>query len=662
MRRLYTLVLSLLILPLLAMFWWRGRHDRGYRKRWNERFALQRIPESAVGGIVVHAVSVGEVAAALPLIRRLRAAYPALPLTVTCTTPTGSARIRAAFGDAVHHCYLPFDLPGANRRFLEKLQPRALVILETELWPNLLAACRAALIPVIVANARLSAGSAKGYRRFYRFTRDIVANIDLLLAQDRATARRFTALGLAHRPQVCGNLKFDHEMPQAASETAARLAHLMAGRRVWVAGSTHAGEDEQLIAAARIARRQMPDLLLVLVPRHPDRFDEVARLLAAGGMRFLRRAEVEGVAFDTDAVLVDAMGELGVWYALADLIFVGGSLIPRGGHNPLEAMCLGKAVQSGPHVHNFAQAYQQLDCMGAVNWVRDAESLAHSTLELLQDPQRLAQQGEAALALYREHGGASERMVNAIRSFLGTDLNRFRSDTLPRQTLWWQRDCFERVHPQHFDPAYWQAEQAVIGASTGRNTAWFIRCNGRNMVLRHYYRGGLIAKLSRDRFLRVPVLHSRAMQEFSLLQRMSARGLPVPRPCAARMVRDGLTYRADLLIELIPDAHDLATILSKQHALTAQQWQRVGQAIARLHGENIYHSDLNCHNILLDAAGKIWLIDFDKCAPRAPGKWKRQNLERLLRSLRKEKGKLDTFHWTDDDWQSLLLGYAPGPG
>lgn len=662
MRLLYTLALYLLTAPILAWFWWRGRRDVGYRQRWGERFALQRMPAQAVGGLVVHAVSVGEVVAATPLIRALLAAYPELPITVTCTTPTGSARIAAAFGTQVHHCYLPLDLPGATRRFLQKLQPRALIILETELWPNLLAASRKALVPTIVVNARLSTRSARGYRRFYKISKQILADIDLLLAQDRATARRFAALKLRHAPQVCGNLKFEQHIPQRIENLAQQLRPLLTARKVWVAGSTHAGEDEMLVAAFRALKLHIPELLLVLVPRHPERFDPVAQLLMENGIATLRRSQLDpdnGQAITrADAVLVDAMGELLAWYAVADLVFIGGSLIERGGHNPLEAMVLGKAVQSGPHVHNFADAYRRLDGRKAVNWVSDADSLVHSTRTLLGNGQLLQAQGEAALALYREQSGATGRMLAAIQAYLGPDAHAFRSRETDKQTIWWQQDFFTQAEPNHFEPAWWQAQQAVTGSSKGRHTAWFVRHEGRAMVLRHYYRGGLIAKLSRDRFLRVPLLHSRAMQEYALLLQMGAHGLPVPRPCAARMVRSGLTYRADMLIELIPGSRDLATILSQTRSLNAEEWQRVGAAIAHMHAENIYHSDLNCHNILLDDAGKVWLIDFDKCASRTPGPWQQQNLERLLRSLRKEQRKMAQFHWTDADWAALLQGYA----
>lgn len=654
---LYSTALLLLTPVLLLYFLLRSRKDPAYRKRFSERLALQPVPAQAVGGIVVHAVSVGEVVAATPLIKALQQQYPELRLTVTCTTPTGSSRIINSFGDSVHHCYLPLDTPGAVSRFLRKLQPQAVILLETELWPNVLQQCRRALIPTVVVNARLSARSAKGYRRWYSFSRLALDNISLLLAQDKATARRFKALGCKADIQVCGNLKYDMQLPARHSALVSQFQPQFSGRQVWVAGSTHAGEDELLVQAFQQLKPQFPQLLLIIVPRHPERFDTVAQLISQVGLSYLRRSSGQQVTPQHDVMLADTMGELLAWYQLADVVFIGGSLIARGGHNPLEAMCFAKPLQTGPHVFNFAQAYQWLEQAGAVNWVNDCASLVSSTAQLLQQPQQAAEQGAKALALYQRHGGACVRMSRLISDYLGADCGHFRIRQAGSVVQWYDAQVFQQPDELSFSAAYWQQQQAVIGQSCGRNIAWFIRHNGTALVMRHYYRGGLIGKLVKDKFSYQSVLQSRAMQEFNLLRHMRRCGLPVPRPLAAQYCRSGLGYSADIMIELVNNSRDLAGILASGTILSPQQWRQLGQLIARFHQHKVYHSDLNCHNILLDQQGRFWLIDFDKCSLRQPGNWQQANLDRLLRSLEKERGLHGGFCWQQTQWPALLQGY-----
>lgn len=244
----------------------------------------------------------------------------------------------------------------------------------------------------------------------------------------------------------------------------------------------------------------------------------------------------------------------------------------------------------------------------------------------------------------------------AMTTFLPTDLAHFRQQQLAKQHLWYQSNIFSSWQSEYFKPEYWQQQQAVIGQSKGRNTAWFIQYQQTKLVLRHYYRGGLVGKLLSDQFFITPVNHSRAMQEFTLLRRMHGMGLPVPRPVAASYQQQGLIYRASIIIELVPYSQDLATVMS-QRQLTAQEWQNVGQTIAKFHQQGVYHSDLNCRNILLDDNGKVWLIDFDKCELRQAGAWQQQNLQRLQRSLLKEQGLSNQFYWQQQQWQDLEQGY-----
>ena len=653
----YSLLMYLATVPVLLYLCWRSRKDKRYRQRLAERLALQQVPEQARGGLVIHAVSVGEVVAATPLIHALAQQYPDITLTICCTTPTGSERIQQSFAGAVYHCYLPLDTPGAVKRFLNKLQPQAVIVLETELWPNLLQQCRRALIPCIVVNARLSARSARGYRRFYAFSQLALRNISLLLAQNTHTARRFAALGCSAKLQVCGNLKFDMAVPANQQAVLAQYLPQFSGRKLWVAGSTHASEDELILAAYQQLLPRFPNLLLILVPRHPERFSKVAQLAEQAGLSLQTRSSEQIIRKDTQVMLGDSMGELLAWYQAADVVFIGGSLIERGGHNPLEAMALGKAIQSGPHVFNFAQPYQWLSKAGAVNIVSDSAGLALNTERLLTEPELAAQQGATALALYQQHSGAASRSALAIAAFLGDEINSFAVTGSGRSIRWYQRDVFATPSALSFAADHWQQQNAVIGQSQGRNTAWFVRYQASSFVLRHYYRGGLVGKLVKDSFSYQRVLQSRAMQEFALLRHMRRCDLPVPRPLAAQYLRTSLGYKADMMLTLIDGSQDLFHRLRDGLALTEQQWQQLGALIARFHLAGVYHSDLNCHNILLDSNTQFWLIDFDKCGLLPAGAWQQANLARLQRSLRKELSLHPGFAWDESQWPWLLQGY-----
>lgn len=659
----YTLLIYLLRPVLLLLFVWRSRADAAYRQRFAERFALQTIAPAQQGGLLVHAVSMGEVVAAIPLIEALLHDYSALPLTITCTTPTGSARICQHFAaqisaGRVYHCYLPFDTPGANRRLLHKLAPQLVLLLETELWPNLLQTASRHQVPVFLVNARLSQRSARGYRRFAWLVKPMLQQLTTILAQDNATARRFNTLAGRNNASPlavrAGNLKYDMRIAPDLAQRAAVLRTDWGTRPVLVAGSTHAGEDEILLAALQLLRQQLPDLLLILVPRHPDRFDSVARQIETQGLKFVRRSRDQAVTPDTAVLLGDSMGELMLWYQAADLVFIGGSLIPRGGHNPLEAMCLAKPLLSGPHVFNFALAYQLLEQHSAVRWVSDATTLAEQVQALLGDPAQRQRLALAGLQLYQQQGGATARILAKI-----SQQALARPVQLPGELRWCAPVLAANLQNEPlFDRAWWQAQQAVTGHSVGRNTVYFVReaSAETDWVLRHYYRGGLIGKLNKDWFAPVPVARSRALAEFGLLLWMRQAGLPVPAPVAARYQRRGFGYSADILLERIPQSQDLFHYLQRQ-ALTQAQWQQLGVVVAQLHQAGVYHSDLNCHNILLDAKGQFWLIDFDKCARRSGTDWWPEPVARLQRSLQKELGLRAAFHFTAADWQMLSAGY-----
>lgn len=417
MRLLYTGLLYLILPLALLRLYWRGRHDAGHRRRWRERLGF--FPPLPSGCLWVHAVSLGETRAALPLIRALLERYPDLPLLVTTTTLTGSRQVREALGERVLHVYAPYDLPGAVRRFLRQTRPRLAVIMETELWPNLLRQCAVAGIPTMIANARLSERSARGYARIRRLTASMLRDVTLIAAQAEADADRFRALG-APRVEVTGNLKYDLSLPDDLPKRGWQLRRELLGeeRRVWIAASTHAGEDEQILAALALLRPRWPELLLLLVPRHPERFDGVAALCRQQGCKLVRRSEQRACAPDTAVFLGDTMGELLLFYAAADLAFVGGSLVDTGGHNVLEPALLSLPVLFGPHMFNFTEASQRLLEAEAAWQVTNAAALATAVDRLLADPELRRTIGQRGRAVVERHRGALAALLDGVETLL----------------------------------------------------------------------------------------------------------------------------------------------------------------------------------------------------------------------------------------------------
>jgi 3-deoxy-D-manno-octulosonic-acid transferase len=432
MRRLYTLLLRVL-LPFAAA----GAAVRSLARGESWRLTAERFglgdPVPA-GGIWVHAVSVGEVQAAAALVGALRE-RSTRPLTLTCATPTGRARASQALAADVHVRYAPYDLPGAVRRTLERLKPTLLIVLETELWPNLLHACAAARVPVMIASARVSARSARRYGRFPGLLRDALAAGVWVAAQSDVDAERFCELGVpASRVCVAGNVKFDREVSPAVRERGAQLRHRYAGYRpLWVAGSVHPGEIDAVIGAQLQLRQQASEPasapVLVLAPRHPQRFEEAAAALARSGLRWARRSQEGRMApnpqgtgdaapTDIEVLLLDTLGELMDFYAAADLAFVGGSLVPVGGHNLLEPAALGLPVLSGPHQFNSPDVARLLTAEHALETVRTGAELAAAVAMLLADQAQRRQRGDAARAVIEGNRGAVERVLQQIRALL----------------------------------------------------------------------------------------------------------------------------------------------------------------------------------------------------------------------------------------------------
>jgi 3-deoxy-D-manno-octulosonic-acid transferase len=659
-----------LLTPLIFIYLWaRGTRAPEYRQRWRERLAFQVVPIQARDGIVIHCVSVGETVAARGLIEAILQHYPQLPITLTAMTPTAAELARKLFGQRVHHAYLPIDSKAAMRRFIDKFAPRCLIILETELWPNLLAQTKQRGIKVIVVNARLSAKSFESYQRFSWLLGPIWSALDLVICQHADTERRFQELGVRRdRTVVRGNLKFDCQVP-ATTISSAQQWRAEQQRPMIVAASTHQGEDGIILQSFAQVLRAVPDALLIIVPRHPERFREVTALAQ---QQFATMTRSSGLAvLPSHQVLIgDSMGELLFWYAAADVAVMGGSLITRGGHNPLEPIATKTPVISGRHVFNFQQLYDRLHEVKAVRFVDDAQQLAEQCLQLLQQPEQGQAMATLATEEFATEHGATARVLADIKALFPAPTNRSARTLKMIQTLhpkpgteiWYDDSLANAITDDYFEPSFWRQQDKIIGSATGRASAWFIQHQPQNMLLRHYYRGGLVGKVNRDRFSREALIKSRAMAEFSLLLQLRELDLPVPQPIAARYQRAPIWgYRADILVAVIANSQDLFKLLL-QRSLTAAEWCLVGATIRQLHQAGVYHSDLNCHNLMLDQAGKVWIVDFDKCGFRAEGEWQQANLQRLLRSLVKEQGKAEQgqqpFHWQQTtDWPELMRGY-----
>jgi len=424
-RIFYSLVFYLLIPFALLRLLYRSLRVPAYRYRWKERFGYCRLPKNwraEEKSIWIHAVSVGETLAAVPLVKALQKQYPDTQLVVTTMTPTGSERVKAMFGDSVFHVYLPYDLPGAMRRFVSKIDPALLVIMETELWPNLLHICKFAGCRTMLVNARLSGKSANGYRRFLPLTRAMLDQLDVIAAQAQADAERYVELGAAvDRVHVTGNIKFDTSPPddqQSTPDIFQQLARLQ--RPVLIAASTREGEAEKVLEAFRQCLIQEPGLLLILVPRHPEKFDSVARLCEQQGLVVERRSSDRLSDGNVQVWLGDSMGEMWRYYQLADLAFVGGSLVDTGCHNVLEPAALGIPVLVGPSQFNFATICNQLQEAGALITVADQHDLAQQVLQLLGNAQWRKSMGQAGRHIIETNRGCLQRLQSLIAEQLDT--------------------------------------------------------------------------------------------------------------------------------------------------------------------------------------------------------------------------------------------------
>jgi 3-deoxy-D-manno-octulosonic-acid transferase len=410
----------LLLVPLYPLrLFWRAQKAPAYRQRWLERFGLFE-PPNRQDGIWIHAVSVGEVQAISQLVGRLLDQYPQRPLLITTATPTGADRVQALFGDEVEHRYAPIDLPWVVRRYLHLFQPRLLILVETEIWPNLIYHAKQEGVPTLLANARLSVRSAQRYHRLARLTRETLRNLTLIAPHAEADAERFHTLGA--RPdqlEVIGSIKYDIRLPGSLLERADVLRREWGGQRpVWIAASTHDGEDELILQAHYRVRQVIRDALLVLVPRHPERFERVAQLVEDSGFQMVKRSEQRPCEQHTGVFLGDTMGELTLFIGASDAAFIGGSLVPHGGHNILEAAAQGVAVVFGPYIFNFTEISELFLQQQAAVQVESVDALAQQITQWLSDASERSRIGEAGRELVDKNRGALDRLTRLVEQLL----------------------------------------------------------------------------------------------------------------------------------------------------------------------------------------------------------------------------------------------------
>lgn len=420
MQIIYTLLLYLIQPFVWLKLLWRSRKAPAYRQRWLERYGFCK-NKVKPNGILVHAVSVGETIAAIPLIKALQQKYPQLPITVTTMTPTGSERVKTLLKDSVSHVYLPYDLPGAIKRFLKTTKPKIVIIMETELWPNLISQCYKQKIPLIIANARLSERSAARYGKLGKAVKQIFSKISMVAAQNQHDGERFVSLGLpTDHLAITGSIKFDINLSNEQRQKINQLKQQwQLNRPVLIAASTHSGEDEIILTAFKKLLLKHANLLLILVPRHPERFKTVEKLISDSGFNYLKRSANQIPTEQTQIVLGDTMGELLELYAMADIAFVGGSLVKQGGHNPLEPALHHIAIITGEYFFNFQVICEQLiEAQGMIVCTNSADDLYSSIDCLLNDNSSRNQLGENAYLVLKQNQGALSRLLTVINHYL----------------------------------------------------------------------------------------------------------------------------------------------------------------------------------------------------------------------------------------------------
>jgi len=420
MYLIYSLVLFLLLPLVLIRLYFRSFKNPEYLNRWQERFGFIPKLDSGKDVIWIHAVSVGEVQASRPLVDYLQQHYPACQILLTTTTPTGLIMVTRVFAGSVAHRYFPYDLPFSVARFLRITRPRVLLILETEIWPNLYRYCRQLGIPIMLINARLSEKALAGYRMFPALIRATLGKVTTIATQSIDNASRFISLGAPEdRVHVTGNIKFDIKIPHSIREQGESIRRFFsASRPVWIAASTHDGEDEIILDAARIIQASLPDSLLILTPRHPERFVSVRQLCLKQGFTVACYTDMEAYSAGTQVFLLDVLGQLPVYYAAADVAFVGGSLVPVGGHNMLEPACLGMPLITGRHLFNFSEISNLLRSANALFEVETAAELSEKVIEFLGDANLRFSTGERARTVVVGNQGSINKIMKLLEEVI----------------------------------------------------------------------------------------------------------------------------------------------------------------------------------------------------------------------------------------------------
>ena len=414
----YTLLFTLALPIILLRLIWQGLRSPAYFKRLHERFGYVPVLNFDKSVIWIHAVSVGEVEASRPLIKLLQNEFPKYQLIMTTMTPTGSERVKLLFSDVVRHSYLPYDVPFAIKRFIAAIHPQFGVIMETEIWPNLISICTKNDIKIILANARISERSIKGYQCISTLTHRTLQSLTLIAAQSEQDRQYFLQLGAdSKKVHTIGNLKYEIDWPSSIMKISKQVVSAMwdISRPVLIAASTHEGEEKIILNALFLIRIKYPDLLLIIAPRNPERFDRVAALSKRMGFKMLRRSEHQYCMNDINVLVVDSMGELPLFYATSDIAFVGGSLFPHGGHNLLEPAALGRAIITGPYYFNFNEITRQFIQAEAAVEVIDIHGLATTVIDLLHNPSNRAAMGRTSLRLIVNSQGAGIRLINLIK-------------------------------------------------------------------------------------------------------------------------------------------------------------------------------------------------------------------------------------------------------
>lgn len=421
MRWLYSLFFTCMLPWIFFRLWLRSFKLPAYRKRWSERLGL--VPLPPLDDVLwLHAVSVGEAVSAFPLIHRIHAQYPKIPILITTTTPTGSERVQAAFRDKlgknIYHCYLPYDLPWILNRFFKRVKARMLILMETELWPNLLYQCQQKNVPVLIANARLSPKSISRYQLLGGVMPSMMRAISLVAAQSHLDMKRFESLGVARDSIVeTGNIKFDSQLPSYIQEAGRVLRNEIGETRlVWIAASTHEGEEASMLEVYTGLKKSIPELLLLLVPRHPERFNKVAQLCQDRGLEVVRRSQKMPCKATTDVFLGDTMGELFLFYAASNIAFVGGSFAPIGGHNLLEPAALGLPVLTGPHLSNFVAISEMLLEAKGLRIVENERMLQETILQFYENKELGLSLGRHAKKVVEDNRGALDKLMELIAS------------------------------------------------------------------------------------------------------------------------------------------------------------------------------------------------------------------------------------------------------